>query len=61
MSKQNSTAKKTMAFDFRKEDHALIKSLAQQAGMTISAFVIAACNEKAHKEGLLQPGEKGIE
>ena len=45
----------------RKSDHAMIKALAQQAGMSISAFVIAACNEKARKEGIIAPDDKGIE
>lgn len=53
--------KKNVKFDLRKEDHALIKSFAKQSGMTISAYVIAACNEKARLEGLLAPNEPGIE
>ena len=47
--------------NMKKSDHALIKSLAAQAGMSISAFVIAACNEKARMNGIIAPNDKGIE
>lgn len=49
------------SISMKKSDHALIKSLAAQAGMSISAFVKAACNEKARMNGIIAPDDKGIE
>lgn len=49
------------SISMKKSNHALIKSLTAQAGMSISAFVIAACNEKARMNGIIAPNDKGIE